>query len=408
MAINIDKFAQQCIEAISKKIRELKTLNVMVIGKSGVGKSTLINSVFRGQFAETGLGRPVTQEIRRIVKKDHPLAIYDTPGFELSAGQQNQVKEEILDIIAKGYHSQDVNDAIHCIWYCINVGGNRTFDRSELEWLRAFSESNKRTQVPIIVVLTQAVPRSKAAEMKQLVERENLDIVKVVPLLAQDMNFDDEYIARAYGLEALIEVMTQVLPDELQTTLQNMQKASLASKRKAAQAAVATAVAASFTEGFVPVPFADAALLVPTQVGMIAAITAIFGLDVNKSLLTAFVTSTLGAGGATVVGRTIVGNLMKLLPGVGTAAGGAISGATAGLLTTALGEAYILMMEKLYKGELRNEDLDTIESKKLMQEIFQEKLRGGKDPSKKPRRFFWQKRQPSDNTIEDEHRQDPS
>ena len=54
------------------------------------------------------------------------------------------------------------------------------------------------TQVPIIVVLTQAVPKKKAAEMKNLVEAENLDIVKVVPpLLAQDMDFDDEYVARS-------------------------------------------------------------------------------------------------------------------------------------------------------------------------------------------------------------------
>lgn len=88
------------------------------------------------------------------------------------------------------------------------------------------------TQVPIIVVLTQAVPKKKAAEMKNLVEAENLDIVKVVPLLAQDMDFDDEYVARSYGLDTLIDVMAEVLPAELQNTLQNVQKASLESKKK--------------------------------------------------------------------------------------------------------------------------------------------------------------------------------
>lgn len=384
MQISIDKVAQQCIDAINEKIHNLNRLNIMVIGKSGVGKSTLINSLFRGNFAETGLGRPVTQEIRRIEKKDYPLAIYDTPGFELGGDQQDKVKDEILDIIHKGYLANDVNQTIHCIWYCINVGGNRTFDKTEIDWLRKFSESNRNSKVPIIVVLTQAVPKSKAQEMKSLVEQENLDIVKVVPLLAKDMNFDDEYTAKAYGLENLIEVMTEALPEELQDTLQNIQKVALESKKKRAHAAVASAVAATFGEGFAPIPFADAALLIPTQVGMIAAITVIFGLEVNKSVITAFVSSTLGSGGATILGRTIVANLLKLIPGVGTVTGGLISGTTAGLITTALGEAYILVMEKVYKGELKKEDIYSGETKNIMSKLFKDRLKNRKKAKQLP------------------------
>lgn len=192
----------------------------------------MINSLFRGNFAETGLGRPVTSEIRKKVKKDYPLAIYDTPGFELSGEQQSKVKEEIFDILSEGYSSRDINDAIYCIWYCINVGANRTFDESEINWLKKFTEENSKNQVPIIVVLTQAIPKSKASEMKTIVEKENLEIVKVVPVLAQDMDFDEEYIARSYGLDKLIDVMAEVLPNELQNTLQNIQKVSLESKKK--------------------------------------------------------------------------------------------------------------------------------------------------------------------------------
>lgn len=374
MQIDTDKMAQQCIDAINEKIKNLKTLNIIVIGKSGVGKSTLINSLFRGNFADTGLGRPVTTKIRKNVKKDYPLTIYDTPGFELSNEQQNNVKEEVLDIIQKGIASKDINEAIHCIWYCVNVGGNRTFDESELEWLRDFTDKNKVTQVPIIVVLTQAVPKTKAAEMKKLIEAENLEIRKVVPLLAQDMDFDGEYIARSYGLDALINDMTEVLPDDLQSTLQNVQKASLESKKMAAQAVVAAAVAGSIGEGAAPIPFSDAALLVPTQVGMIAGITVIFGLDINKSFLTSFVTATIGSAGATVLGKTIVANLLKLIPGVGTVAGGAISGATAGLLTTALGETYITIMEMIYKGELKKEDLYSADTQDTVKELFRKEL----------------------------------
>lgn len=375
MEINTDQVAQQCVDAINQKIKNLKKLNIIVLGKSGVGKSTLINSLFRGKFADTGLGRPVTQSVKKIEKEGFPLAIYDTPGFELSRDQQNSVKDEVMEIINKGLSSKDINQAIHCIWYCINVGGNRTFDESELKWLRGLTESNKVTQVPIIVVLTQSCPKKKAAEMKNLVERENLDIVKVVPVLAQDMDFDDEYVARAFGLDTLVEVMSAALPSELQDTLQNMQKVSLESKKKMSQAAVATAVAAAAATGASPIPFSDAALLIPVQVSMIAGITAIFGLDISKSFLTAFVSSTIGTAGATVLGKTAVSNLLKMIPGVGSVAGGAISGSTAGLLTAALGEAYIVIMEMVFKGDMKMEDLYSEDGKSKMQDIFKKELK---------------------------------
>lgn len=106
MEVNTDEIAKKCMDAINEKLKNLKKLNIIVVGKSGVGKSTLINSLFRDKIAETGLGRPITTEIRKIEKKDYPMAIYDTPGFELSEGQQAKVKEEIIELIHKGLQQE--------------------------------------------------------------------------------------------------------------------------------------------------------------------------------------------------------------------------------------------------------------------------------------------------------------
>lgn len=378
MEISIDQAAQQCMDALNEKLKSLNKLNIIVLGKSGVGKSTLINSVFRGNFAETGLGRPVTKDIKKIEKKEFPLAIYDTPGFELSGRQQNSVKDQIMDLINDGLRSKDINEAIHCIWYCVNVLGNRTFDETELRWLRSLTESNKSTRVPIIVVLTQAADEDRTTTMKQQIEKENLDIRKVVPVLAQDMSFKFNGMAgvvKAGGLDNLIKVMAEALPKELQDTLQNLQKVSLESKKKLSQGVVAAAVAASVAEGATPIPFSDAALLIPTQVGMVAGITAIFGLDVSKSFLMSFVSSTIGAAGATVLGKTLVSNLLKLIPVAGSVSGGAISATTAGLLTTALGESYIKIMELIYTGEMKAEDLYSDAGKEKMKKIFRTELK---------------------------------
>lgn len=98
-------------------------------------------------------------------------------------------------------------------------------------------------------------------------------------------------------------------------------------------------------------------------------------MDISKSILTSFVSATIGSAGTTVLGKTIVSNLLKLIPGVGTLAGGMISGTTAGLLTTALGEAYILIMEMVFTGEISKETLSTEEGQATMKKLFREKLK---------------------------------
>lgn len=60
-----------------------KRANILIAGKTGVGKSTLINAVFRDNLAETGMGRPVTQGIREVTEAGSVLRVLDTQGLEL-------------------------------------------------------------------------------------------------------------------------------------------------------------------------------------------------------------------------------------------------------------------------------------------------------------------------------------
>lgn len=377
MAIDADKIAQDAINAIAEKIKNLNTLNIIVAGKTGVGKSTLINSVFREKLAETGIGKPVTQHMRKITKKGVPLAIYDTRGFELGKEVQTEVKKEVTETISKGLATQDINKAIHCIWYCINTASNR-IEPEEIEWLKELSMDNQITQVPIIVVLTQAFSKKKAQELRQMLLNENLDIIQVIPVLAEDYEIEDLGTAKVYGLDVLIKVMGEALPEELMDTLQNLQIVSLEEKKRQAQAAVATATLAAAGEGAAPIPFSDCALMIPTQLGMIASITVIFGFDVNKSIITALLSSTIGTGGATLLGKTVVTNILKFIPGVGTVAGGAISAGTAGVITAALGEAYIGIMELVFKGDMSIDDIGTKKGKETMAQLFKSNLKTSK------------------------------
>ncbi|MBQ8469490.1 MAG: 50S ribosome-binding GTPase, partial [Clostridia bacterium] len=331
MEFNTEKFAEEALHSIQGNIANLNTLNIIVVGKTGAGKSTLINSVFREELAAEGMGKPVTNHMSKITKEGFPLNIYDTRGFELGRDAQIEVRNEIIDTIKEGVKTKDVNKAIHCIWYCVNTATNR-IEPEEIDWLREFAKENAMTNVPVIVVLTQSFSKKNAQALRKLVLDEKLDVLQVVPVLAKDYEIDEDYIAKAYGLDVLIQVMAEALPDELLSTLLNVQRASLDLKRYYARTAVAAATSAAFGEGFMPVPFADSALLIPTQIAMIGSITAIFGLEVNKSILVTFAGAMLGTSGATLAGKAISSSLMKLIPGAGTVLGGTISGSTAAVI----------------------------------------------------------------------------
>ena len=381
---NPAEVAQKIMDRIRSEYKELNKLNVMILGKTGVGKSTLINNMFSQKMAETGVGKPVTDKIRKYEKPDFPLAIYDTPGLEL--GGENAIDkllEEAIGLIKEGIKSGDIGKAIHCIWYCISTPSHR-FEQSEVEFLKRFLDETEYFSVPVIVVMTQSYSKKDAVELKHEIEKENLKIVNVVPVLAEDYDIDDEYTAKAFGLDRLSEIMYTVIPEAVQKTFIAVQCANIELKKGKAQAVVAASATTAAATGAVPIPFSDAALLVPEQIAMLGGITVVFGVPIEKASLVAIVTATIGTAGTTVLGKTVVSGLLKLIPGVGSVVGGLISGATAAALTAALGEAYIAILIKVMKGEMTMAELQSKEGMQAISALFKEYLKLKRDKDGKP------------------------
>lgn len=137
-------------------------------------------------------------------------------------------------------------------------------------------------------------------------------------------------------------------------------------------------VATTGATGAIPIPFADAPLLIGEQVAMMAAINAVFKMDVGKDVLKSLATVAIGVGGATVVGKTIAANLLKLIPGAGSIAGGAISAATAAFITLALGKAYIQVCKAIKMGKLNQDDLSKRAGSDALKVAFKEQLKKNK------------------------------
>ncbi len=249
-----------------------------------------------------------------------------------------ETDEQLRKFVADRRNSNDPGRHIHLAWVCI-AEDLRRVEEAEQDLVSRLSEF-----VQVVGVITKA--RSDQG-FRQEVYKILPGLTNVIRVRALREELDDGHVLEPMGLQDLMQHSMQLIPAAHQQAWAAAQKVDLDLKASQAHQAVATAALSAAGIAAAPIPFSDAVAIVPIQVAMIAGITAIFGLPLSSGFLSSLVVSVLGGGGGAIVGRTIATNLLKLIPGAGSIAGGAIGAATAAAITTALGEAYIAALHSL-------------------------------------------------------------
>ena len=185
--------------AIGRANAELGDVNVLNAGRTGVGKSTLINAVFHSRLAETGHGEPVTKTTRTIQKEGVPLRIFDTRGLEMA--EYAKTVDEVTNLIQKKAQSADINDHIHCAWLCVAEPGRRV-ERAEQDICRALA-----AHTPVVGVVTKATSdQGFRAEVQRLLP----ETKNVMRVLAAETILDDGHSVPPSGLDELMELTASV------------------------------------------------------------------------------------------------------------------------------------------------------------------------------------------------------
>lgn len=338
--------------------------NVLVLGNSGVGKSTLINAVIGEEKAHTSFGITGTTnrlEIYGDKNPEIPFSLIDSVGFEPNPKKAkkaiNLVKKWSKESTKAGNESSQIN----VVWFCIDGCGAKLFPETIENLARSISMWKN---IPVIVVITKSyskIDRQTNIDMVYnafaMLNRYSCNLKAVMPVVAKIYSLDDTQYAEPEGISELIDKTLELMPEGIRIADNIISDFRIKRIRALTQSVVGAATAAAVTVGAVPIPFPDAALLVPIETAELLALAKIYSFDKEKGK-DIFIKTAIDIGGVSAIGKTIITTL-KAIPGINLAAA-ILNAAVAGTIVAAIGETSIFIYDQIYTGKKSFNDMEWI------------------------------------------------
>ncbi|WQS13545.1 DUF697 domain-containing protein [Helicobacter pylori] len=149
-----------------------------------------------------------------------------------------------------------------------------------------------------------------------------------------------------------------------------IQKANIQARKQAmidkSKTIIHVASGAAGAVGASPIPFSDMPFIVGAQMFMIEEINKAFEVKMEDSVATSLITGLLGFTAIGQTAKTIVANLIKLIPGAGSVVGAAISGGVAMVITEGIGFAYLEVLKKCFNDETGKVELPAMDTIKIL------------------------------------------
>jgi len=380
-----DPTASEFAEAMRTALEEAKVsmgrVNVAIFGRTGVGKSTLINAFFGEKVARTGIGKPVTEKMDYYEHPNGILGIYDSQGFE--TGQSGDALLKVMRALVEERRKKALSEQIHVVWYCVQASDLR-FEDSQAEFVRALAALG----LPVLAVMTQVehdrhdVTHPESVEFAEYIQ--SLDLPLSPNNHVVHTNAMEDSHARnptpVHGLGDLLDATIEVVPEAVRQALIAAQVHDKERKSKSSRQVVVGASVLAGAAATAPIPLADSAMIVPIQVLMMARVATLWDMPVGAQSLTGLATSAFFGQGMAFVGRAAVRSLLKLIPGANIAAG-VISAGVAATLTLAVGEAWIAVCLHL-SGKDQSAIMAAIDSpelRRIFMEAFKQQVRHPKN-----------------------------
>jgi len=356
------------IKMIANQVKNRRAPRIVLIGPTGVGKSSLLNALLGSYCAEVShveVGTKRSQPYQYKKNGEVVFEILDSRGIAeyKQAGEINaeeQLKKDILEFVP---------DAVLFLKRC----KERSHFNEDIAFLKRLQVEEK-FQTPVICVLSQTdevedsvlkLPHQynesklgriekETNKMLQALAEQSLNVVGVIPVSSyikwknadgddvedvEDLNEEEKAeleisVDGRYNIDQLEKLILDKICSEaaidmaLNTNVLKLQ--SLVSRQL-----IKGFSSAAGTVSTLSPPVGDIVIITSLQVCLVSMIAYISGKELTAKEAIAFISGLGGVGVAAVLFRALSGSLIKIIPG----AGQVISGGIASIGTAAIGFA---------------------------------------------------------------------
>ena len=201
---------------MQKKIFDFQIrCNVLLIGKSGSGKSSFANYLFGVDTFTTGAGKPVTKweenfQHYQLLQDSIEINVYDSVGLEPNTFKTWQKKLEEFLLNTQGTLANSLvcsaNNIMHVLFYVINAASAR-IENSEIQLVNRIQNKYKLSSVFILTNCdTATIQQIEAAESEIKKYSDKVEIIRVCSVQKKKRNGSS---IKPFGKDdAVIKILT--------------------------------------------------------------------------------------------------------------------------------------------------------------------------------------------------------
>ncbi len=347
------------LRTIQDLIMNARPPKILILGRRGAGKSSLVNAIFGEKVAEVGavVSETSVGQWYRYQSSRGSLEMLDTRGLGDRTRPEAAHFENTLEEIKAGLRSE-YPDAILFLCKAKEVDARISEDIQQLKQIQEYIQQQHSYKAPVLASLTQvdeldpvdiSTPpyedEEKQAHIQEAVgalssafEQEKIPLIKVIPTSAYARFKEGRQVSQRYwNIDLLVNFLIDVLPKTAQLELARISQVAQVQKKIArliitSSATICAGIAA------VPLPVADLIPITSAQVAMVTAIGYVAGRELNQQSATEFMTAlgiNVGAGFALREAARAIAKF--IIPG----GGALVSSGIAFAATWGIGEAAI-------------------------------------------------------------------